>query len=113
MSTIYGIAQSGIEAAARRLDVSADDVANALTDGFVPGRLDAAEAPDGGVTTTVSRGADPLAEVRADRALLVGSGTDLVREVVAQSQAAAIYKANLATLKVADEVAEAVVRLKE
>jgi len=121
MSTIHGIAQSGLDAAARRLDVSANDVANALTPGFQPGRVESAELPGGGVTTSVAPASDPLAEVRADRALLAASGadlglaasgTDLVAELVAQSRAAALFEANLATLKTADELLDATLALK-
>jgi flagellar basal-body rod protein FlgC len=112
MSTIQRIAQSGLEAAARRLDVSANNVANALTPGFVPSRVDSAEVAGGGVTTSVSRTSDPAAEARADRAVLAASGTDLVTEIVAQSQAAALYQANLAALKTGDELLDATMKLK-
>ena len=112
MSTIHGIAQSGLEAASTRLDVSAHNVANALTPGHAPLRVDAAEQPAGGVTTAVSRPPDPLAEARADAALLAGSGTDLVAEVVAQSTAARLFEANAATLRTADVLFEAALKLK-
>jgi flagellar basal body rod protein FlgC len=110
MSTISGMAQSGLEAASTRLDVSANNVANALTPGFVPSRVDAAEAAGGGVTTSVSKVSD--GEVRADRALLAASGTDLVAEIVGQRQAAVVYRANLATLRMAEELQDEVVKLK-
>jgi flagellar basal body rod protein FlgC len=112
MSTITGVAQSGLEAASRRLDVSANNLANALTPGFVPSRVASAEVPGGGVTSGVVRDVDPAAEARADRALLASSGTDLVTEVVAQSQAARLYQANLASLKTADDLFQAALKLK-
>ena len=49
---------------------------------------------------------------RADRALLAPSRTDLVTEVVAQQEATRLYQANLASLKTADELFEAALKLK-
>lgn len=112
MSGIDGIAGSGLEAASARLDVSAGNVANALTEGFVPARASSAELSGGGVTTGVERALDPLAEARADRALLAPSRTDLVTEVVAQATAARLAEASLATLRTADELFQAALKLK-
>ncbi len=112
MSTVQGIAQSGLEAAARRVDVSASNVANALTDGFVPSRVSAADLAGGGVTTSVAKAVDPVAEARADRALLAPSRTDLVTEVVAQQEATRLFQANAASLKTADELFQAALKLK-
>jgi flagellar basal-body rod protein FlgC len=112
MSTITGVAQSGLEAASRRLEVSASNVANALRPGFVPSRVASSEVAGGGVTSSVVQGVDAAAEARADRALLASSGTDLASEIVAQSQAARLYQANLATLKTADELFQAALKLK-
>jgi len=112
MSTITGIAQSGLEAATTRLNVSANNLANALTDGFQPSRVSSAEVPGGGVTSSVSKAVDPLAEARADRALLATSGTDLVSEIVAQSTAARLFEANAASLRTADEIFQAALKLK-
>ncbi|MBK9516460.1 MAG: flagellar basal body rod protein [Anaeromyxobacter sp.] len=117
MSTIHGIAASGLAAASARLGVSAHNVANALTPGFQPGRVEVSEVAGGGVATRVGQATDPLAEARADRALLAGgapgeSGTDLIAEVVEQSRAALLQQANLATLRTADETLEALLALK-
>jgi len=112
MSTIQGIAQSGLEAATARLSVSANNVANALTPGFTPSRVAAADVKGGGVSSAVAPAVDAAAEARADRALLAGSGTDLIGEVVAQSQASQLYQANLATLQTADELFQAALKLK-
>lgn len=99
-----GIAQSGLEVASLTLDVSAHNVANTLTEGFRPGRVEPAELEAGGVTATVTRPPDPLAEVRADRALLVPSNVDLARELTSQTRAAAVYRANLAALETAQQL---------
>ncbi len=117
MADTFGIARSGVVAAGVDLAVSANNVANALTDGFVPSHAVMSEQPEGGVRADVEKEPapppDPLAEVRADRALLAPSRTDLVQELVSQSRAAAVYRANLATLKTAEELALEVTKLKE
>jgi len=112
MSSITGIAQSGLDAAATRVGVSAHNVANALTDGFVPSRVAAADLAGGGVTTSVAKALDPVAEARADQAMLAPSRTDLVTEIVAQRAAVRLYQANLASLKTADALFDAALALK-
>jgi flagellar basal-body rod protein FlgC len=117
MAATFGIARSGVTAAGVELAVSANNVANAQTDGFVPSRAEPVEQPEGGVAVNVQKEpappADPLAEVRADRALLAPSRTDLVQELPSQSRAAAVYRANLATLRTAEELEREVTKLKE
>jgi flagellar basal-body rod protein FlgC len=117
MSTITGIAQTGLEAASTRLNVSANNVANALTDGFVPSRVSAQEVAGGGVRSTVVKERDPIAEARADAAMLgpsvvSSSGTDLVKEIIDQKAATRLYQANVASLKTADELFQATLSLK-
>ncbi len=117
MTKIQSIAASGVAAGEARLAASARNVANALTPGYRPVVASSSEVASGGVSVTVSRASDPVGEARADRALLAGaspaaSGTDLVAEVVEQARAAALTKANLATLRTADETLEALLQLK-
>jgi len=83
--------------------VSANNVANAETSGFVPTRVEAQEVPAGGVRGTAVKQNDPRFEARMDRAIVGASGTDLIQESVDQTLAAATFRANLATLKTADE----------
>jgi flagellar basal body rod protein FlgC len=109
MSSTSGIAASGLQVAALALDVSANNVANGLTEGFVPSHVEAADLDGGGAIASVVKDQDPLAEVRADRALLAPSRTDLVQEMVTQSRAAAVYKANLATLRTDQEMEKSLV----
>ncbi|HET6438173.1 MAG TPA: hypothetical protein VFG59_08935 [Anaeromyxobacter sp.] len=104
MRSASAIAGSGLEVAALGLDVSANNVANSLTDGFVPSRLAPEATEGGGVSAAVQAGPDPLSEVRADRALLAPSQVDLSREMVNQSQALAVYRSNLATLRTSQEM---------
>ena len=104
MSSTFAIAHSGLAAAAVELATSAHDVANALTAAFVPPRVELQASLQGGVSAAVEPASDALAEVRADRAVLAPSRTDLAQEVLAQVRAAAAYRANLAALRTADEL---------
>jgi hypothetical protein len=114
MGLATGIAESGLRVAELTLDVSAANVANTLTDGYTPRRVEASELPGGGAEGEVVKEPDPLAEVRADRALLAPSGVDLVQETVNQIRGAAVYRANLVSLRTASELEQAAVdRLKE
>jgi flagellar hook protein FlgE len=103
MSLVSGISRSGLEVASRQLAVSANNVANVGTEGFVPSRVEQRELPGGGVAGDVQQEVDPLAEVRADRALLAPSRTDLAQEMVAQIKAATAYRASLASLRAEQE----------
>jgi len=118
MASASGIAQSGLAVASLAVDVSANNIANALSEDFVPSRVVASDVEGGGVVGDVEKldepvkpPQDPLAEVRADRALLVPNRVDLAQELVSQSRAAAVYKANLQTLKTADEMQATLVQM--
>lgn len=108
MASIFDVARSGLAASALRLSTSAHNVANALTPGFQPLAVDAEERPEGGVEARAVAGNDPGVESRLDAAALgygAASGTDLATELVSQMAAAASYRANLASLRTADELA--------
>lgn len=99
MNSVSAIGLSGLKVASTQLAVSANNVANALTDGFVPSTVAPEELRDGGVTATVQQEPDAMAEVRADRALLAPSRTDLAQEIVNQMKASRAYEANVASLR--------------
>jgi flagellar basal-body rod protein FlgC len=127
MSSISTIAWSGMNAAARRLEVSASNVANALSTGAVPnadGTLPAgaprAYAPlqlvqtdsaGGGVQTTVTAAtpstitvSDPNAPFANKNGLVVAPNVDLSQEMVGQLIASYSFAANAATLKANDRM---------
>ena len=104
MSSTFAIAQSGLAAAAAELAVSAKRVADAATGGLAPSHVELQAAAQGGVAASAEPPSDPLAEVRADRAVLAPSRTDLAQEMLAQLRAAAAYRANLAVLRTAQDV---------
>lgn len=85
MSSLAAIAQTGLQAAQRRLDASAHNIANMNTPGFVPQRVQAqALTPRAGVSARVQRGEQP--------------GVVLEEEIVQQLAARAAYKANIFSL---------------
>jgi flagellar hook protein FlgE len=113
MSSILSIAQSGLQVAAQRLAVSANNVANALTDGFEPSRVVAEELAGGGVTGSVQAANDPAVEGRIDGAIVgLSSRADLAEEMVSQMQAAAAFRANLASLRTADDQLQAAIDIR-
>jgi len=112
MSSVLGIAQSGLQVAAVRLASSANNVANGLTAGFVPSRVAAEERAGGGVSAKVEKRSDPEFEARIDRNIADLSGTDPVQETVEQILAASAFRQNLASLRTADETAKALLDVK-
>ena len=100
------VASSGLAVASTQLAVAAHNVANANTQGFVPARVEVREAPEGGAEARIELGM-PERAAEVDRALLAPSRSDLVAETVSQSVAAALYRANLASLRTAQETDEA------
>jgi len=110
VNSIFSIARSGLEVSALRLAVSAHNVANALTSGFEPSRVEARDLAGGGVAGRVVPGEAPGADGRADGLISsLSSGTDLLGEQVRQLLAAASFRANLAALRAADELQQALV----
>ncbi|MBI5069668.1 MAG: flagellar basal body rod protein [Deltaproteobacteria bacterium] len=115
MGSIFDVARSGLAASALRLSTSAHNLANALTPGFTPLAVDAAERPGGGVEARAVPGNDPRLEARLDAAALgygAGSGTDLATELVSQMAASAAYRANLTSLRTADDLTAALLSVR-
>jgi flagellar hook-associated protein FlgK len=90
MNAIGPIALSGLRTAQRGLDVSAQNVANALTPGYRRLELVPAAQPEGGVTATVRQ--------------LLGEGADLAADLVAQQAAVYSFRANLKVLQTSDRL---------
>ena len=125
MSSISTIALSGMNAAARRLEVSASNVANVLStgalpnaDGTVPAGAPQAYAPlelvqtasaDGGTQTAVTTAtpstiavSDPQAPFANQNGLVAAPNVDLAQEFVGQLLASYSFAANAAVLKADD-----------
>ena len=88
MNTL-SIAQSGLQAAQVRLNASANNVANAQTEGFRRDQVQATAQADGGVRTQVNK--------------MPASGADLMQDLLDQKSATYAFQANLQTVKAADE----------
>jgi flagellar hook protein FlgE len=71
--------------AAARLDVAADNIANASTDGFQPSRVESSAVPEGGVQFAVT--------------LSVLEGVDVGGELVSAMVAQAAFAANARILE--------------
>ncbi len=113
MNSVFDIAQSGLQVSSLRLEVSANNVANTLTSGFVPSHVEATDVAAGGATGDVIKENDPQFEAQIDRNIAGLSGTDLTREVVGQSETANAFKANLATLRTADDMLASLMEIKK
>jgi flagellar basal body rod protein FlgG len=85
----YFISASGLMDASLRLDVSADNVANANTNGFVPDRVDSVAQAGGGVRSLVVLG---NAGMLPDKTR--PSQTDYATEAVNMTLARRAYEAN-------------------
>jgi flagellar basal-body rod protein FlgC len=120
MSTVGSIAISGLSAAALRMQVSANNVANVYSSGplpdaaaganfpaaFVPQGVDQAARTDGSVSTTVKPVSpatvpayDPTAPFANASGLVAMPNVDLGNEAVQQIMASVSYAANAAVLK--------------
>lgn len=91
MEPVLNTAISGLQVSQLRLNASANNVANAQTDGF---RRDLvrqeAQPSSGGVIAQVDKSPQP--------------GADLIQDVVDQQSATYAFKANLQVVKTADEM---------
>ena len=132
MSSISTIALSGMNAAARRLEVSASNVANVMStgalpnaDGTVPAGAPRAYAPlelvqtasaGGGTQTTVTTTtpsttavSDPQAPFANQNGLVAAPNVDLAQEFVGQLLASYSFAANAAVLKADDRNTKALI----
>jgi flagellar basal-body rod protein FlgC len=127
MSSILTIALSGMNAAARRLEVSASNVANVTStgalpnaDGSVPAGEPRAYAPlelvqtasaDGGTQTTVTTTtpsttaiSDPQASFANQNGLIVAPNVDLSQELVSQMISSYSFAANAKVMQTDDRM---------
>ena len=105
MIPTYGSSISGINAALEMLDVSADNTANLITDGYKAKRVIFSENLTGGVESSVqssdSSGSYPLAE---NDTLAESSNVNLAEEILTQIVARNFLDANVTALKTTDEM---------
>jgi len=87
-------ALSGLQAAQTQLQASANNVANAQTEGYRRDVVRQQAEPDGGVSARVEKLPEP--------------GADLAADLVEQKMASYTFQANLKVLKTADTLAGSV-----
>lgn len=87
-------ALSGLQAAQTQLQASANNVANAQTEGYRRDAVRQQAEPDGGVSARVEKLPEP--------------GADLAADLVEQKMASYTFQANLKVLKTADTLAGSV-----
>jgi flagellar basal-body rod protein FlgC len=108
MMSALDTALAGLTAFAKKLDVSAHNVANVNTDGFKKSRTEFVEAGTGGVSPVVqkddSAGPTVLKDTGYGPAQVELSNVDLGEEAVSQIIAQRGFEANLRTLKTADDM---------
>jgi flagellar basal-body rod protein FlgC len=132
MSSISTIALSGLNAAARRLDVSASNIANVgssgalpAADGTVPTGAPQAYAPlqivqteiaGGGTQTSVTQvkpssvaSYDPQASYANQDGLVASPNVDLAQELIGQLVAKYSFAANAKVLQADDEMSKTVI----
>ena len=131
MSSISTIALSGMNAAARRLEVSASNVANVMSTGALPsadGTVPAGAPPayatlelvqtasaGGGTQTTVTTAtppttavSDPQAPFANQNGLVAAPNVDLSRELIGQLIANYSFAANASVMKADDRMTKTV-----
>jgi flagellar basal-body rod protein FlgC len=134
MSSISTIAQSGMSAAARRLEVSASNIANItstgalpVADGSVPAGGPRAYAPlelvqtesaGGGTQTTVrtitpptTAVSDPQAPFANQNGLVAAPNVDLSQELIGQMIASYSFAANAKVMTAIDRMAKTVLNI--
>jgi len=107
MSNAMGVALSALRALFTKLDVTADNIANAGTAGFKKSRADLQEAPSGGVKVsigTVDTPGSPLPPADGEREYRESSNVSLEEEMVNLILTQYAFSANLKTLQAGDEM---------
>ncbi|CCD86055.1 putative flagellar basal-body rod protein (flgC) [Bradyrhizobium sp. ORS 285] len=135
MSPIASNAVSGMNAATRRLEVSASNVANAMSTGALPdasGNVPAgapkaydpltlmqSDAAGGGTQTTIAKASNgtsasyqPTAPFANKDGLVAAPNVDLAQEMISQLVAKYTFAANARVLKATDEMSRIVVDMK-
>ncbi len=105
-SSVSSIASSGLRAAQLRMDVSANNVANANTPGFKPQSVqEEAEPGQGGVSARVGRPAPATGDSASEQGgRSAPSGTSLEGEAVEQIASSYAFTANLQVLRTNDRM---------
>lgn len=107
MSLAMNTALSGLDAYGKKVDVTANNIANLNTDGFKKSRAVLQEADPSGVVVSLSKVNTPGAPVPSEDGtgeIRESSNVDLGEELVNLRTAKHGFEANLKTLKAEDEM---------
>ncbi len=103
---------SGVSASVKRLEASANNIANLSTDGFKKDTVIQSEGKSGGVVVHIEKSLTPGPQLPGpDGESVEGSNVDLAEEVTNQIRAEIDLKANLEVLETADEMEESIIDL--
>lgn len=110
MISPFSSSVSGINAAFRMLDVSANNTANMNTDGFKKDSLSLREDENGGVVVSISKTGSPGPKYENYKGNTVeASNADYAEEAAILITAKHYLKANIAAFKTADEMQKSVI----
>jgi flagellar basal-body rod protein FlgC len=116
ISSAQNSAMAGLSAFSTRINSNANNIANANTDGFKKTRVTLASTENGGVAAQVEKiqtpGAVVYQEGTAGQEEVELSNVDLGQEIPEMNINSTLYKANLKTLQVADEMTGSILKLK-
>lgn len=113
LSNVMATALSGLNAASRHLDVSANNTANQLTPAYQAQQVTQTASAQGGVQAAVAP-KDPatIPVADADGNITQAPNVDAAEEVVQQQIASYDFKANLRVLRAADEMSRQLVDIR-
>jgi flagellar basal body rod protein FlgG len=107
MSSIMDIARTALDAFGKKVDVTANNLANVNTEGFKKSRATLQEGEPSGVIVSISKVDAPGPLIPADNGseeMLESSNVDIAGEVVDLTITQHAYQANLKTLETEDEM---------
>lgn len=111
----FGIALTALAAFDKKLDVTANNVANANTNNFKKSRVELQENADGGVKVTISRDNSPGIELNPNAQtgeLQQTSNVTMEEEIADQIITRYSYEANVLTIKTGEEMQKELLNIK-
>jgi flagellar basal-body rod protein FlgC len=115
MPQAFGIALTALAAFDKKLDVSANNVANVETNNFKKSRVELQENAEGGVQVTISRDNTPGIEIEPNARTgeqQQTSNVSLEEEIANQIVTRYSYEANILTIKTATEMQKELLDIK-
>lgn len=103
MTPVLDAALSALRSFGKKMDVTANNIANADTDGFKKSQAVLEEANPSGVTVSISKVNTPGAMILSEEALRETSNVSLDEELINLKTTKHAYNANLKMMKAEDE----------